>query len=58
MLQGLAGLTVKDWVVDAESRLITDQAAKLLEVHIALINIALADPAGTAFDVHQHSGQA
>ena len=39
--QGLAGVTAQDWIADAEARLLTDQAVKVLSLHTALLNHAL-----------------
>jgi hypothetical protein len=43
--QGLPAATAKDWLKDAEARLLTDQSVKALQAHVTLVNLALAKAA-------------
>ncbi|KAG5187291.1 mitochondrial inner membrane protein-domain-containing protein [Tribonema minus] len=43
-LQGLAAVTARDWVADAEARLATDAAVAALRARVALLNLQKASP--------------
>jgi len=45
-LKGLAALTAKDWVGDAEARLASEMALKALSSHVALMNLAIVKESG------------